>query len=1140
MHTPPLRPTLLALALAALLGAVAVLGGQPASAGGAVTMQSEFAGLVDIGGGRRMYLECRGQGSPTVVLVSGYGNHGGVWSVDSPEVPQPQVMPAVAGFTRVCAYDRPGTVGLDLDDPADRSRSDPVPQPSTAAAAVADLHALLHAAAVPGPYVLAGHSLGGLYARLYAATYPDEVAGMVLVDAMSERFRAVLTPEQWAAAVELFQSPSLLPQLASWREYERIDFDVVFDEMLRATAARPLRQMPLIVLSAGFVPDVSELGLDLPPGFQETLTAAARANQAFQAMLLPDSRQVIVAEAGHYIQLEQPQAVIDAVRQVVEAVRDPAAATPAAAGGVPGQITWRACPTDELPARECGELAVPLSYREPQGATIALAVGRVPATDPAGRIGSLFLNPGGPGQPGFEELPIMYAPLPEPIRRRFDIVGFDPRGVGESAPVRCFDSPEEQAAFFAGVPRVPVGAAEEAALLRSSQELGRRCGERNAAILPHLSTFNVAQDLDRLRQAVGDERLNYWGVSYGTYLGATYANLFPDRVRAIVLDGVINPPSYTSFDHGDGDIVGPDTNSFLRVLSNRGSEDTFGQFIDLCAAAGVARCAFAAPSAAETRAKFDALMARLRAQPAILMGPAGTLTVTYSLVLDSVFQLLYQDATWPLLMQALQHLYEGDTAGFLVTLDALGGPHPTVYRNSSEARTASNCLDTDNPTDPAQYVISAGEADGRTSYFGAIWSYISLPCAFWPVQDTDRYRGPWNTPTSATLLLISRRFDPATPHGGAVLASQTLAHARLLTIDGWGHGYYLAGKSTCADDAAAAYVIDGRLPAEGTVCPEDAPPFGDQPAATARAVAGQSEFAGLVDIGGGRRLYLECQGTGSPTVVLEAGASARADYWSRDRTDPASGRQMVMPAVARFTRVCAYDRPGTVFDPVHPERDPLGIEYYPSRSDPVFAARTAPEVLADFRALLQAAAIPGPYVLVGHSIGGALMRLYAGAHPEAVVGMVLVDSTPEDVWVKFEEAMTPAQWAAFARLQFSLEPNPDYPAFERLDALDVVAQVRETRVAAPLRPMPLAVLAHGVPFDAPTADWPTDVTEAIMLDQQRYLATLVPNARFSIAGTSGHNIHQDQPELVIEAIRQVVAGVRHPDTWDDLVACCTP
>jgi len=236
--------------------------------------------------------------------------------------------------------------------------------------------------------------------------------------------------------------------------------------------------------------------------------------------------------------------------QAVDAVRGAAAGTLTVDGGVANQLNWRPCATTELPTRECAELVVPLSYREPRGATISVAVARMPATDPAGRLGSLFLNPGGPGNSGLQFLPGMYAALLPAVPARFDIVAFDPRGIGQSAPVRCFASPAEQAAFMprvaeisGAVPRVAVGADEEAALPRAIEDLGRRCGERNAGLLPHLSTFNVAQDLDRLRQAVGDPRLNYLGVSYGTYLGATYANLFPDRIRAIVLDGVINPPS---------------------------------------------------------------------------------------------------------------------------------------------------------------------------------------------------------------------------------------------------------------------------------------------------------------------------------------------------------------------------------------------------------------------------------------------------------------------------------------------------------------------------------------------------------------------------------------------------------------------
>jgi pimeloyl-ACP methyl ester carboxylesterase len=492
------------------------------------------------------------------------------------------------------------------------------------------------------------------------------------------------------------------------------------------------------------------------------------------------------------------------------------------------EITWEACPLPELPARECGSLTVPLDYDEPAGPTISIAVARVPATDQAGRIGSLFTNPGGPGGSGVEGLALMYAALPEPLPARFDVIGFDPRGVGQSAPVRCFETVAERTAFFAVIPTVPIGAEEIAARQRASEELARLCGERNADVLPHLSTANVARDMDRLRQAVGDEQLTYLGSSYGTYLGATYANLFPDTIRAMVLDGVINPPSYTSADHGDGDVLGPDTTSFLRILSPQGSAAALDQFLEDCAVAGPAYCPFAAKSAATTREKFAALMDRVRAEPVIAQGPAGTLTVTYSLVVDTVRGALYAAPLWSDLAQGLQRLAEGDAVGFLEATHSLGGPLPTEYHNTQEATPASNCVDADSPRDPDQFQEMVQRAEERTPYFGAAWAYIVQPCLFWTAKDADRYPGPWDVPTSATILLISRVYDPATPHSGAMAASRTLANARLLTIDGWGHSYFEGGLSTCANENMATYLIDLRLPAPGTVCPEDAPPFSER------------------------------------------------------------------------------------------------------------------------------------------------------------------------------------------------------------------------------------------------------------------------------------------------------------------------
>jgi pimeloyl-ACP methyl ester carboxylesterase len=181
-------------------------------------------------------------------------------------------------------------------------------------------------------------------------------------------------------------------------------------------------------------------------------------------------------------------------------------------------IAREPCATTELPTQECAELAVPLDYDEPDGATITLAVARVGATNQDERIGSILLNPGGPGGSGVQALPMQYTALPEVLQERFDIVGFDPRGIGESAPVHCFDSVAEVISFlfFSDMPRVPVGPEEEAAWARAAAELAQWCGERNAETLAHLSTANVARDMDRLRQAVGDERLNYIGTSYGT------------------------------------------------------------------------------------------------------------------------------------------------------------------------------------------------------------------------------------------------------------------------------------------------------------------------------------------------------------------------------------------------------------------------------------------------------------------------------------------------------------------------------------------------------------------------------------------------------------------------------------------------
>lgn len=284
----------------------------------AFAASSSSADTIDIGHGRKMYLECRGTGSPTVVLVGGLRASAADW--DIVEKPGSAVFAGAAKFTRVCAYDRPGTVVGEKP-----SRSDPVPQPTTAVDAVADLRTLLARAGGPGPYVLVGHSYGGLIVRLYAGTYPKDVAGLVLVDALSEGLQDAETPAQWAVQRKLMEG-DMSEDLKIYPEIERIDGDRSFAQM---RAVPPLRTMPLIVLSADKpwgpqVPAMIAAGLltaDTPPDAGYVTDAAQKKAQAKLAGLVPGAKHITNTNSGHEIHKEQPLLVIDAIREVVDAVR---------------------------------------------------------------------------------------------------------------------------------------------------------------------------------------------------------------------------------------------------------------------------------------------------------------------------------------------------------------------------------------------------------------------------------------------------------------------------------------------------------------------------------------------------------------------------------------------------------------------------------------------------------------------------------------------------------------------------------------------------------------------------------------------------------------------------------------------------
>ena len=353
--------------------------------------------------------------------------------------------------------------------------------------------------------------------------------------------------------------------------------------------------------------------------------------------------------------------------------------------------------------------------------------------------------------------------------------------------------------------------------------LDASCAQRGGKIGDHMSTANVARDLDMLRQAVGDAKLNYAGVSYGTMLGQTYANMFPGNVRAMIIDGVLDPIAWTT-GTGNGSTVPFST----RLRSDQGARDTLNEFFRLCDAGG-ANCAFAPNSAA----RFAALGDKLKANPLTVTFPDGsTGVVNYSNLIGMTLGAMYDSSSWESFAAALADLEAQASAAKLgARLQAFwhpwnayitkrGMPH---YENFVESFPPVACADSDNPHSYAAWSTNGYAAEAAFGYFGRLWTWVSSICAAWPTTDADRYAGPWNHHTANPVLVIGNQFDPATRYQGAVIASNLLPSSRLLTVHGWGHTSLFL--SACADAVQTRYLVDLTLPAPGTVCEQDHVPF---------------------------------------------------------------------------------------------------------------------------------------------------------------------------------------------------------------------------------------------------------------------------------------------------------------------------
>jgi pimeloyl-ACP methyl ester carboxylesterase len=507
------------------------------------------------------------------------------------------------------------------------------------------------------------------------------------------------------------------------------------------------------------------------------------------------------------------------------------------------RLDWVSC-GEGFEAFQCATAVVPLDYDRPKGRQITLALARLPASDPGRRIGSLFLNPGGPGGSGVDMVlqggPFLFS---DEVRARFDLVGFDPRGIIRSTPLRCYETFNDALTDLPPF-QFPVTREEEQVWVRSDRAIARACAERGGPILNHMSTANVARDLDLLRRAVGDAKLTYAGYSYGSYLGSTYANLFPGKVRALVVDGVLDPVAWST---GRGDQARTLPFS-TRLGSAKGTYQTLQEFLRLCDAGGP-NCAF---SAGNPGRRFDRLARRLLREPVELPDPeGGTFLFTYAELIGTTRVVLYDPAVWPEWAEVLQQLDEltspETAAASLKALRArLGaGFQQEDYPNFVEGFPGVACSETHNPSNVGAWARAARAQDRQFPYFGRPWTWFTSICEPWPGWDDDHYDGPWNRTTANPVLVVGNRFDPATPYHGAVTVDRLLPRSRLLTLAGWGHTSLFA--SACVDAHVNTYLLTTRVPAKGTVCQPDVVPFAE-PAATAQALraSGASSKAALI------------------------------------------------------------------------------------------------------------------------------------------------------------------------------------------------------------------------------------------------------------------------------------------------------
>ncbi|MEV7426072.1 alpha/beta hydrolase [Streptomyces sp. NPDC091212] len=458
------------------------------------------------------------------------------------------------------------------------------------------------------------------------------------------------------------------------------------------------------------------------------------------------------------------------------------------------KIKWRAC---GVAGFQCATMKAPLDYTKPDGKQIDLAVSRKKATGPGKRLGSLLVNPGGPGGSAIGYLQ-GYAAIgyPAPVRAQYDMAAIDPRGVARSEPIECLTGPEMDA--YTQVDQTPDDQAEITRLTGAFKKFADGCEKKSGAILPHVSTVETARDMDIFRAVLGDEKLSYVGASYGTFLGATYAELFPERTGRLVLDGAMDPSLPARELNRD---------------QTAGFETAFQSFAQDCVKQ--TDCPFDTKSPAEVATRMNAFFKGLDTKPV----PTGeTRELGESLATTGVIAAMYDESAWPQLREAVAGAMDGDGAALLALADSYyERDSDGSYQNLMFANSAVNCLDLPPAfTGPEEVTKALPSFEKASPVFGKNLAWASLNCAYWPTKATG---SPHRIEAkgAAPIVVVGTTRDPATPYKWARSLAEQLSSGTLLTYNGDGHTAYGRG-SDCIDTAINTYLLEGTPPSAAKKC----------------------------------------------------------------------------------------------------------------------------------------------------------------------------------------------------------------------------------------------------------------------------------------------------------------------------------